>query len=175
MLIWVLQSSHCFKIRLAQHCGRRGANVSENEGVRSECKKFGEIQDKWLLFQRFVTSIVASILTPMNATTGFHLCFFKQQSGALTICMENPKIPGRIQMERFIPVEIFRKKSSTFRGITFFPVLTETTEILCTICLDYPCQASCREKVKNLPVFCKINGTTQSRSCFRCQTNTSTI
>ena len=36
MLIWVLQSSHCFKIRLAQHCGRRGANVSENEGVRSE-------------------------------------------------------------------------------------------------------------------------------------------
>ena len=42
MLIWVLQSSHCFKIRLAQHCGRRGANVSENEGVRSECKKLGE-------------------------------------------------------------------------------------------------------------------------------------
>ena len=42
MLIWVLQSSHCFKLRLAQHCGRRGANVSENEGVRSECKKFGE-------------------------------------------------------------------------------------------------------------------------------------
>ena len=119
MLIWVLQSSHCFKIRLAQHCGRRGANVSENEGVRSECKKFGEIQDKWLLFQRFVTSIVASILTPMNATTGFHLCFFKQQSGALTICMENPKIPGRIQMERFIPVEIFRKKVIRFEVLPF--------------------------------------------------------
>ena len=31
--------------------------------------------------------------------------------------MENPEIPGRIQMERFIPVEIFRKKSNTFRGI----------------------------------------------------------
>ena len=42
MLIWVLQSSHCFKLRLAQHCGRRGANISENEGVRSECKKFEE-------------------------------------------------------------------------------------------------------------------------------------
>ena len=27
---------------MAQHWGRRGANVSENEGVRSECKKFGE-------------------------------------------------------------------------------------------------------------------------------------
>ena len=37
--------------------------------------------------------------------------------------MENPEIPGRIQMERFIPVEIFRKKSNTFRGITFFPFL----------------------------------------------------
>ena len=24
--------------------------------------------------------------------------------------MENPEIPGRIQTERFIPVEIFRKK-----------------------------------------------------------------
>ena len=175
MLIWVLQSSHCFKIRLAQHCGRRGANVSENEGVRSECKKFGENSR-----QMAPVSTICDEYCSFNPDTHerhyrFHLCFFKQQSGALTICMENPKIPGRIQMERFIPVEIFRKKSSTFRGITFFPVLTETTEILCTICLDYPCQASCREKVKNLPVFCKINGTTQSRSCFRCQTNTSTI
>ena len=43
--------------------------------------------------------------------------------GALTICMENPVIPGRIQMERFILVEIFRKKSNTLRGITFFPFL----------------------------------------------------
>ena len=61
-------------------------------------------------------------------------------------------------MERFIPVEIFQKKTNTFRGITFFPVLTETSEIVeifCSICLDYQCQASCREKVKNLPVFCK--------------------
>ena len=58
-------------------------------------------------------------------------------------------------MERFIPVEIFRKKSNTFRGITFFPVFTETTEIFCTICLDYQCQASSREKANNLPVFCK--------------------
>ena len=42
----------------------------------------------------------------------------------ITICMENPEIPGRVQMERFIPVEIFRKTSTTFRGITFFPFLT---------------------------------------------------
>ena len=57
-------------------------------------------------------------------------------------------------MERFIPVEIFRNKNNTFRGITF-PVLTETTEIFSIICLDYQCQASCQEKEKNLPVFCK--------------------
>ena len=37
--------------------------------------------------------------------------------------MENQKIPGRIQMERFIPVEIFRKKSNAFRGIPFSPFL----------------------------------------------------
>ena len=74
---------------------------------------------------------------------------------ALYISMDNPEIQGRIKMERFIPVEIFRKKSNTFRGITFFPVFTETTEIFCTICLDYQCQASSREKANNLPVFCK--------------------
>ena len=42
---------------------------------------------------------------------------------ALDICLENTVIPGRFQMERFIPVEIFRKKSNTFRGITFSPFL----------------------------------------------------
>ena len=33
--------------------------------------------------------------------------------------MVNPEIPGRIQMERFIPVEIFRKKSNTFEVLPF--------------------------------------------------------
>ena len=51
--------------------------------------------------------------------------------------MENPEIPGRIQMERFIPVEIFRKKKSYLSKYYLFPVFTETTEIFCTICLDY--------------------------------------
>ena len=32
-------------------------------------------------------------------------------------------IPGRIQMTRFTPMEIFQKKRNTFRGITFFPFL----------------------------------------------------
>ena len=58
---------------------------------------------------------------------------YKVKHGALTICMENPEIPGRIQLERFIPVEIFRKKRYTFQDITYlFPVFTETTEIFCT-------------------------------------------
>ena len=34
--------------------------------------------------------------------------------------MENPEIPGRIQMERFIPVEIFRKKVIPFEELPFF-------------------------------------------------------
>ena len=42
MLISVLQSSQCFKIRVAQHWGRRGAHSSENKGMKSKCKKFGE-------------------------------------------------------------------------------------------------------------------------------------
>ena len=33
--------------------------------------------------------------------------------------MRNLVIPGRIQMARFIPMEIFRKERNTFRGITF--------------------------------------------------------
>ena len=61
-------------------------------------------------------------------------------SGGLTICMENPEIPGRLEMEQFIPVEIFRKKSNVFRAreneldhsfllsrYYLFPVFTETT------------------------------------------------
>ena len=43
--------------------------------------------------------------------------------------MEFSVIPGRIQMERFIPVENFRKKGNTFRGISFFPLLPEFPKI----------------------------------------------
>ena len=42
LLIWVLQSSQCSKIRVAQYWGRRGAHLSENKGMKSECKKFEE-------------------------------------------------------------------------------------------------------------------------------------
>ena len=33
------------------------------------------------------------------------LLYLQMRSGAVTICMKNPVIPGRSQMERFIPVE----------------------------------------------------------------------
>ena len=48
---------------------------------------------------------------------------------ALTIWMEFSVIPGRIQMERFIPVENFRKKGNTFRGISLFSLLPEFPKI----------------------------------------------
>ena len=53
-----LQSFQCFKIRSAQHWGKRAAHLSENKGVKRECKKFGENSRQMPLFQRFVTSIV---------------------------------------------------------------------------------------------------------------------
>ena len=50
----------------------------------------------------------------LSLPKGISRAFFKGQrwgkQGALTICMENPVITGRIQMKWFIPVEIFRQK-----------------------------------------------------------------
>ena len=66
MLIWVLQSSQCSKICMAQHWGRRGAHLSENEGVRSECKKSGETSRQMAPVSRFVMSIVFSWKTGNN-------------------------------------------------------------------------------------------------------------
>ena len=79
----------------------------------------------------------------------------KESRWTLTICMENPENSERIQMEQFVPVEIFRKKSNIpSRYLYLFSVLKETTEIFCIIRLDYHGQGSSWEKVKNLPAFC---------------------
>ena len=72
--------------------------------------------------------------------------------GALTICMENQEIPRRIQV---YPSGNFPEKKYYLSRYYLFPVLTKTTEIFCTIGLHYQRQASCREKVKNVPVVCK--------------------
>ena len=77
--------------------------------------------------------------------------------GALTICAENPVIPGENSNGTIHTGGMFREKGTTpaFRGITFFSLLTETTEIFCTIYLDCQGKASFLEKSENLPVFCK--------------------
>ena len=66
MLIWVLQSSQCSKIRVAQHWEWRGANLSENPSAISECKKVSREFTRngvfLALFQRFVTSIVVPVV-----------------------------------------------------------------------------------------------------------------
>ena len=60
MLIWVLQSSQCSKIWVAQHWGRRGGRLNEDKSVKSECKKFSRKFKINRLFHRFVTSDVVS-------------------------------------------------------------------------------------------------------------------
>ena len=54
---------------------------------------------------------------------------FHELLRALTIWMEFSVIPGRIQIERFIPVDCFRKKGNTFRGISYFSLFPEFPEI----------------------------------------------
>ena len=78
--------------------------------------------------------------------------------------MENPEIRGRIQMERFIPVEIFRKKSNTFRSITFSPFLPKRPNFSVTFAWITSARLHVERKRKIYRYF--VNGTTQSRSCF---------
>ena len=83
--------------------------------------------------------------------------------------MEDPEIPGRIQMERLIPVEIFRKKSNTFRGITFFPFFPKRPKFSVLFVCITSLRLHFQRKRKLYRYF--VNGTTQSRSCFRCPKN----
>ena len=70
---------------------------------------------------------------------------FEVKVGALTIWMEFSEIPERIQMERFIPVECFRKKGNTFRGIPFFSLWPECPEISVPFVHDLSTITSARE------------------------------
>ena len=51
----------------------------------------------------------------------WHSYYDKLTPGALSICLEKPVVPVGNQMERAFPLEIFRKKRNTFRGIPLFP------------------------------------------------------
>ena len=76
-------------------------------------------------------------------------------------------------MERLITVEIFRKKRNTFRGITFFPFLPKRPKFSVPFVWITSARLHVERKRKIYRYF--VNGTTQSRSCFRCQKNTTTI
>ena len=76
-------------------------------------------------------------------------------------------------MERFIPVEIFREKSNTFRGKTLLPFLPKRPNFSVPFVWITSARLHVQRKRKLYRYF--VNGTTQSRSCFRCQKNTSTI
>ena len=68
--------------------------------------------------------------------------------------MENPEILGRIRMGRFIPVEIFWKKSDIFRVITFSPFFRNDRNCLYHL-FGLPVPGFRSRESKNLPVFCK--------------------
>ena len=59
--------------------------------------------------------------------------------------MENPVIPGRIQMERFIPVECFRKKKVIPSEVFLFVAFTRILGNFCTICPRLPVPDYLRE------------------------------
>ena len=75
-----------------------------------------------------------------------------------------PEIPGRIQMERFIPLEIFQKKSNTFRGITFFPFLSKRLKFSVPFIWITNARLHVERKRKIYRNF--VHGTTQSRFCI---------
>ena len=93
----------------------------------------------------------------------------RERALALTICMENPEIPGRIQMESSSRWK-FSGKSNTFRaeyGITFFPFLPKRPKFSVPFVWITSARVHVERKWKVYRYF--VNGTTQSRSCFRCQ------
>ena len=76
--------------------------------------------------------------------------------------MENPEIPWRIQMERFIPVEI-----------TFFPFLPKRPKFSVPFVWITSARLHVERERKIYRHF--VNGITQSRSCFRFPKKYSTI
>ena len=89
----------------------------------------------------------------------------KTTIGELNNYLEYQEIPGRIQMERLILVEIFRKKSNTFRGSNFFPFLPKQPKFSVPFVWITSARLHVERKWKIYRYF--VNGTTQSRFFFR--------
>ena len=78
-----------------------------------------------------------------------------------------PGNAGEKRLERFIPVEIFREKSNTFRGITFSLFLLKRPKFSVPFGRITSARLPVERKRKINRYF--VNGTTQYRFCFRCQ------
>ena len=65
------------------------------------------------------------------------------------------------------PVGILRKRSNTFRGITVFPFLPKRPKVSEPFVWITSARLHVERKRKIYRYF--VNGTTQSRSCFRCE------
>ena len=71
MLIWVLRSFQCSKIRVALNIGEGEGHIWMKTKVwRVNVRNLEKIQEKRLLFQRFVTSIVAPPRSHLIASSG---------------------------------------------------------------------------------------------------------
>ena len=86
--------------------------------------------------------------------------------------MENLEIPGRIQIEQFTLVDFLRKKSNTFRGITFFPLSPRRPKFSVPFVGITSARRQVERKRKIYRYF--VNVTIQARSRFRFKKNTST-
>ena len=105
---------------------------------------------------------LTSIPTPMNPTTGFTLCsFFKLER--LPFVWKTRKFRGEFKWNG----SSRWKKSNTFRGITFFPFLPKRPKYSVPFVWITSSRLHVERKRKFYRYF--VNGTTQSRSCFRCQ------
>ena len=78
--------------------------------------------------------------------------------------MEKQEFPGKIQMQQFIPVEIFRQKVIPFEVFPFFPFLPKQPKFSVLFVWITSARLQVERKRKSYSFF--VNGTTQSRSCF---------
>ena len=69
----------------------------------------------------------------MRQVNAGQACLCNTSQGALPIRMEKTVFPVGNQMEQAFPLEMFRKKGNTFRGIPLFSFSPELPENHCTI------------------------------------------
>ena len=87
--------------------------------------------------------------------------------------MENPEIPGRIQMERFIRWKFSEKKVIPFEVLPFFPFLPKRPKFSVPFVWITSARLHVERKRKIYRYF--VNGKTQFRSCFGANKNSSSM